>query len=78
MEIDLYGGTRHSSTTALRDNFTPGDIRRAGTLHTTNKAFDRYLQFNKNDALEIYKKANSINSKNRRRHNIVNMKIKRG
>lgn len=42
--VDLYGGTRHSSTTALREAFTPEEIKSSGTLHTTNKAFDRYLQ----------------------------------
>lgn len=36
--VDLYGGTRHSTTTALRNFFTPEQIRSSGTLHTTNKA----------------------------------------
>ncbi|BBO89920.1 tyrosine-type recombinase/integrase [Desulfosarcina ovata] len=52
--LDLYGGTRHSSTTSLREKFTPEEIRSAGTLHTTNKAFDRYLQINSSDSKRIY------------------------
>jgi integrase len=55
--IDLYGGTRHSSTTSLREYFTPEEIRNSGTLHTTNKAFDRYLQIQAGDAKKIYSKA---------------------
>jgi hypothetical protein len=41
-DLDLYGGTRHSSVTALRENFSQEEIRRSGTLHSTNKALDRY------------------------------------
>jgi integrase len=52
--LDLYGGTRHSTTTALREAFTPEQLRNSGTLHTTNKAFDRYLQTKADDARNIY------------------------
>jgi integrase len=51
--VDLYGGTRHSSVTALRKQFSPEQIK-AGTMHSTNKAFDRYLQIKTDDALTIY------------------------
>lgn len=37
--IDLYGGTRHSTVTALRKEFSPEQIK-AGTMHSTNKALD--------------------------------------
>ena len=55
--VDLYGGTRHSSTTALREYYTPEEIRRSGTLHSTNKAFDRYLRVNIESSREIYSTA---------------------
>lgn len=58
--VDLYGGTRHSTVTALREVFSPEEIRRSGTLHTTNKAFDRYLQVKSNDAKRIYEAASCI------------------
>ncbi len=59
--VDLYGGTRHSSTTALREFYSPEKIRNSGTLHTTNKAFDRYLQFKSSDAKEIYEATSKVN-----------------
>lgn len=52
--VDLYGGTRHSSTTALREYFSPEEIKLSGTLHSTNKAFERYMQTKSCDALKIY------------------------
>ena len=51
--VDLYGGTKHSSTTALRKFRTPEEIRRA-TMHSTNKAFERYYQMEMEDLREIY------------------------
>lgn len=41
--LDLYGGTRHTSTTALLEHFAPSEIK-AATGHNTNAAFERYLQ----------------------------------
>lgn len=58
--VDLYGGTRHSTTTALREVYSPEQIRTSGTMHTTNKAFDRYLQINSNDSKKIYEAANNM------------------
>jgi integrase len=51
--VDLYGGTRHSSARALRKYRTPEEIKRA-TMHTTNKAFERYFGMESNDLREIY------------------------
>ncbi len=56
--VDLYGGTRHSTVTALRKQFSPEQIK-AGTMHSTNKAFDRYLQIQTDDALSIYEATRS-------------------
>jgi tRNA isopentenyl-2-thiomethyl-A-37 hydroxylase MiaE len=41
--VDLYGGTRHSSATALRQFLSFEDTKRL-TGHETNKAFERYYQ----------------------------------
>lgn len=51
--VDLYGGTRHSSATALKEFLSPEQIK-AGTMHSTNKAFERYFQRNTQDAIEVY------------------------
>ncbi len=58
--VDLYGGTRHNMTTALRETFSPEEIRNSGTLHSTNKAFDRYLQIKAEDARAIYQTAANL------------------
>ena len=51
--IDLYGGTRHSSTRALRERFTPEQIKK-DTMHHTNKAFERYYQIELEDSRQVY------------------------
>ena len=51
--VDLYGGTKHSSATALRMYRTPEQIKRA-TMHATNKAFDRYFRIELEDLREVY------------------------
>ena len=59
--VDLYGGTRHSTATALRKHLSPEEIK-TGTMHSTNKAFERYLQIQNEDALNVYRVANLITS----------------
>jgi integrase len=56
--VDLYGGTRHSSARALREFCSPEQIKRA-TMHTTNKAFERYFQIELDDVRQVYQKTNS-------------------
>jgi len=51
--IDLYGGTRHSSARALRKYRSPEEIKRA-TMHSTNKAFERYFMIESEDLRGIY------------------------
>jgi hypothetical protein len=51
--VDLYGGTRHSAVSDLRKSRTPEEIRLA-SMHTTNKAFDRYFQVEPEDLRNIY------------------------
>jgi hypothetical protein len=53
--VDLYGGTRHSSAKALRQFCSPEEIKRA-TMHSTNKAFERYFQIEADDLRTIYGK----------------------
>jgi integrase len=57
--IDLYGGTRHSSARALRKYRTPEEIRRA-TMHSTNKAFERYFNMESDDLRSIYKDTGKV------------------
>jgi len=52
-DVDLYGGTKHSSATALRKFRTPEEIRKA-TMHSTNKAFERYFRMELDDVRDIY------------------------
>jgi integrase len=52
--VDMYGGTRHSSAKALRNNNRPDEIKR-GTMHDTNAAFERYFQVELEDARKIYR-----------------------
>lgn len=54
--VDLYGGTRHSSALALRgEGCSPEEIRRA-TMHSTNKAFERYYRVEADEVRSIYAK----------------------
>lgn len=58
--VDLYGGTRHSTATALAKYFTLQELRENGTMHSSNKAFERYVQTKRNDSKKIYQKANEL------------------
>lgn len=58
-DVDLYGGTRHSSARALRAYRTPEEIKRA-TMHSTNKAFERYFNIEAEDLRNIYRDTNRV------------------
>ena len=47
----IFSHTRHSSAIALRR--TPEEIKRA-TMHSTNKAFERYFRMESDDLRDIY------------------------
>ena len=51
-DVDLYGGTRHSSITAIA-KVAGKDKARKYSGHLTNKAFDRYCQIGDDDTLDI-------------------------
>jgi hypothetical protein len=53
-EVGLYGGTWHSSAIALRRFRTPEMIKHA-TMHSTNKAFERYFRIESEDLRDIYR-----------------------
>ncbi|CCK79426.1 uncharacterized protein TOL2_C12630 [Desulfobacula toluolica Tol2] len=49
--VDLYGGTKHSTVTALGQVLTPEQIQRGVTGHISD-AFKRYMLPDKNDAIQ--------------------------
>ena len=51
--VSVYPGTRHSSAVELRKDHTPEEIKRA-SMHSTNKAFERYLQVQGDELRSIY------------------------
>jgi integrase len=80
--VDLYGGTRHSSATALKQYLTPEQIK-AGTMHSTNKAFERYFQTNSADALEVFRLASDApplhhGSDKAKNNKVLKLKVKNG
>lgn len=54
--VDLYGGTRHSSATALQEYFSPEEFKEA-TMHGTNSAFQRYFRIDIRKLKAVYEKA---------------------
>lgn len=56
VDVDLYGGTRHSSARDLRKHFTPDQIKKYGTQHSTTKAFNRYFEIELEDSREVFRK----------------------
>ena len=58
--VDLYGGTRHSTTTAISKHFSKEELRDHGTMHGTNKAFERYMQGDVTPSKAIYAKVRQL------------------
>lgn len=58
--VDLYGGTRHSSATALGEHFGKDELRQNGTMHGTNKAFERYVRGEAKPQRAITQKLNEM------------------
>ena len=52
LNLDLYGGTRHTSTTEIARMAGTANAREASG-HETNKAFDRYCQFQNDTAFKM-------------------------
>ena len=55
--VPLYPGTKHSSVIALGETCTPEEIKKYGTGHQTNKAFDRYFQVDAKKKRELFAKS---------------------
>lgn len=52
-------------------HFTREELREHGTMHATNKAFERYVQTKKNDSKRIYQKVSEM------RGEIINLKVRK-
>jgi integrase len=61
--VDLYGGTRHSSARALRQQFSPERIKRA-LGSATNVAFERYFNIEQDEVREVFSQASSEKVRN--------------
>jgi integrase len=68
--VDLYGGTRHSTATALGRICTPEEVRDA-TGHTS-KAFERYFQNKQARALKVTQKIKEL------RGEVINYENRKG
>jgi integrase len=66
--VDLYGGTRHSTVKELRRHRTPEEIK-LGSMHSTNKAFERYYRIDPNDYRNIYRDTKNAMTDNIRKRN---------
>lgn len=53
-KVGLYGGTRTTGATAMAAQFSREELKNHGTMHGTNKAFDRYCQREAAPSREIY------------------------
>ena len=60
--LDLYGGTRHTTTTALAKEVGEYGAKKA-TGHYTNKAFERYCQYQDDNTFEMVKVAAEMKGK---------------
>ena len=63
--VDLYGGTKHSTATALGDLLTPEQIKRGGTGSATNKAFERYFQPRRTESAKVISAIKQLRKKNK-------------
>jgi len=76
--LDLYGATRHTTASALGEVLTPEQIRQ-GSMHSTNKAFERYFQPDARNAKKVYRTAQDLQQtynikSNRKSSNILKLK----
>jgi integrase len=62
-DLDLYGGTRHTTTTEIAKRYGTENARKA-SAHETNTAFNRYCQFQDDTSFKMAKKVKG-NSKSK-------------
>jgi hypothetical protein len=60
--VDLYGGTRHSTVTALAKEVAEKNAKKASG-HDTSAAFYRYYQYQDDDTFEIVQVAAKLKGK---------------
>jgi integrase len=58
-DVDLYGGTKHSTAMGLREVATFEEVRTM-TGHATNKAFERYFRAEGKDLKALYERRKSV------------------
>ena len=58
-DVDLYGGTKHSTAMGLRDGLTFEQVR-SMTQHTTNKAFERYFRIEGSALRDLYAQRKTV------------------
>ena len=67
--VPLYPGTKHSTVIALGETCTPEEIKKYGTGHETNKAFDRYFQVGAKKKRELFAKSRCSSGAHRKMSN---------
>ncbi|RJP78615.1 MAG: hypothetical protein C4522_12630 [Desulfobacteraceae bacterium] len=70
--LDLYGGTRHTTTTALAKEVGRDGAKKA-SQHGTNKAFERYCQAHDDETFKFVKIAEKM-----KKGNVLQLKRKAG
>ena len=85
--VDLYGGTKHSTVTALGKELTPEQIQRGATGHVSD-AFKRYMLPDVNEALTATKAVQKIQKRpdklliklsgRQNQFNLLNLLVKNG
>ncbi|MEW6291007.1 MAG: hypothetical protein AB1545_14265 [Thermodesulfobacteriota bacterium] len=75
--VDLYGGTRHSTVTALSRYFSRDEIKEHATGHDTSKAFERYMQAEASKSLKMYQiAATQSNKPEQHPNNVIQVNFK--
>jgi hypothetical protein len=72
-DVDLYGGTRHSTTSAMGEYFTKEEVREMGTQHGTNKAFERYFRTDVKPKRTFYEKVRELQGEKKKTGRIISL-----
>ncbi len=72
--VDLYGGTKHSTATALGELLSPEEIRRGGTGSATNKAFERYFQPRRTESLKVISAVRQLQEKGKKDGKVIELR----
>ena len=73
-DVGLYGGTKHTTVTALGELLSPEEIKRGGTELQTNKAFERYMLPDIKDKLKVRSAIKRLQDSNKLLNNIIDDK----